>query len=102
MQLHFEHSTPLLGAEVDDCVNGEVRLVEETSDFETVSGVVQLCVDGVWRTTCRSEPTFFLWNTHAADLVCRQLGYSSEGQGQCTHSEYEVIQHHLHRLKQWP
>ena len=98
-----QYCTPLLGAEVENCVNGEVRLVEETSDPETVSGVVQLCIAGAWRTACRSEPTFFLWNSHSAHLVCRQLGYSSEGQS--SHSEYEdilVLQHHLSRCSQWP
>ena len=67
------------------CVNGDVRLIKpDTSDPDRVRGIVQLCVDGVWRTACRSDGNggrwFRRWNTHAANLVCRQLGYNSEGQ----------------------
>ena len=67
-------------------MNGDVRLLEQddTSDPDRVSGVVHLCVDGVWTTACRSRGDhnlwFRIWNTHAANLVCRQLGYSSKGE----------------------
>ena len=42
------------------------------------------------------DQSFNRWNVHAANLVCRQLGYSSRGLYTCTRcTEYEqcVIAH---------
>ncbi len=55
----------------------------ETED--SITGIVQVCINGTWRTACRSAGYppggwYYRWNRHAADLVCRQLGYSGEGE----------------------
>ena len=39
-----------------------------------MNGEVQVCVNGTWGSVC-SRP----WNTTAASVVCRELGFSSYG-----------------------
>ena len=55
-----------------DCNHGDIRL-EGTSNLQ--SGRVELCYDGVWGTVCSRGH----WGRPEAEVICRQLGYSSSG-----------------------
>lgn len=54
-----------------DCVHGDVRLSYTSNPLH---GLVELCYDGVWGTVCSTS-----WYEADAQVVCRQLGYSSAG-----------------------
>ena len=48
-----------------------MRLVDGTDEF---SGRVEVCIGGAWGTVCDDE-----WDTREAAVVCRLLGFSSNG-----------------------
>ena len=54
-----------------ECGNGSVRLVNSSS---TAHGTVEICIDEEWGTICD-----YLWDNRDAEVVCRQLGFSTEG-----------------------
>ena len=56
---------------IDDCVDGEVRLQDGT---HTSNGRVEMCQNGIWGSVCSSG-----WDRIDASVVCRQLGYDTEG-----------------------
>ena len=60
---------------VIDCVGGEdeqnIRLVGGVLPME---GRVEYCMDGEWGTICDDG-----WGDNDAKVVCRQLGYETEG-----------------------
>ena len=66
----------------EECVNGEVRLVNGSSDIQ---GRVEICLDGVFGTVCNEA-----WDNADAAVVCRQLGVNSSKfffykEGLCSH-----------------
>ena len=54
-------------------IEGSLRLMGGTNDYE---GRIEICSGGVWGTVCDD-----LWGPLDALVVCRQLGYSTEGKG---------------------
>ena len=66
--IHYTNSTLL------DCRNEEAKLIDVNGNEGRV-GLVQVCDAGTWYTACRKKG----WNPHAANVVCRQLGYLEQG-----------------------
>ncbi len=63
---------------IDNCTNGDVRLVDGTE----MEGYVEVCIQSVWGTI--SDRYIF---TAEANAICRQLGYT--GQCKCVH-DYNI------------
>ena len=62
-----------LNVPIERCdVEDEIRLVKGNNPLE---GQVEICKQSTWATVCNT-----LWNTAEARVVCRQLGYSSDGE----------------------
>ena len=65
------------------CSEGDIRLVEQEDIFglqkrqlsESMSGRVEVCVEGEWRALCREH-----WDSRDAAVACRQLGFSPYGE----------------------
>ena len=66
---------PSLSVANDGCETGEVRLVGGVANAS--SGVVELCVDGVWGTIC---DRYYEWGHENAAVVCRQLNLPVDGE----------------------
>ena len=54
-----------------NCQDGDVQLVGGLSAHE---GTVEVCIGQRWGTVCDNY-----WSTSDGQVVCRQLGYSTEG-----------------------
>ena len=52
-------------------MDGEVRLRDGT---DISNGRVEICRNGIWGSVCNNA-----WNHIDATVVCRQLGYDTEG-----------------------
>lgn len=64
--INFPHVAP---------TSGQVRLVDIDGNNITYlrrSGVLEVYLDGQWRTVCPSTD----WSSQADDLACQQLGYT--------------------------
>ena len=53
------------------CVTGQLRLAGGNIENE---GRVEICMHNVWGTVCLES-----WGSADATVVCRQLGYSTQG-----------------------
>ena len=54
------------------CIDTDVQLVGGETERE---GRVEMCFNGVWGAVCASG-----WNDIAANIVCKQLGYTSSSE----------------------
>ncbi|XP_019861944.1 PREDICTED: scavenger receptor cysteine-rich type 1 protein M130-like [Amphimedon queenslandica] len=63
------------------CTTGQVRLANGATSNQ---GRVEICINGVWGTVCDD---FWVTNNNAR-VVCRQLGYSTDGARAFTHAYY--------------
>ena len=54
------------------CNHGDVRLVNGSAPNE---GRVEVCVNSIWGTVCDVVG----WGNEDAQVICRQLGYTTEG-----------------------
>ena len=61
-----------------DCDTGDVRLIGGSSNPS--SGLLEVCVNGMWGRVCDYRKEWNHTNTAAASVVCRQLNlpYSSQ------------------------
>ena len=53
------------------CIDGDLRLVNGTSEME---GRIEICLDEAWGTICDN-----LWTTNDGNVACQQLGFSRIG-----------------------
>ena len=60
-----------------NCSTGDVRLVGGDNEYE---GTVEVCMNEVWGSVCRSTYTYSnSWHVQEGQVVCGQLGYQRLG-----------------------
>ena len=73
--MHISHAAP--------CSDGQLRLAGGNIRNE---GRVEICLNNLWGTVCDDS-----WGVADATVVCRELGYSAQGQHMQTET-FLVIQ----------
>ena len=72
-ELHINTSYYLdcLGVHTLNCTHGNVRLESGRNERE---GTLRVCIGGIWGTVCNTG-----WDSRDAAVVCRQLGFPTNG-----------------------
>ena len=58
------------------CSDGDVRLINGFTQYE---GTVEVCLNHVWGSVCRSTNYYNYWGMQEGRVVCGQLGYQRLG-----------------------
>ena len=64
------------GFNYTNCSDGDVRLIGGLNKYE---GTVEVCLNHVWGSVCRSTSSFNYWDVQEGHVVCEQLGYQRLG-----------------------
>lgn len=65
------HISDLSTLESDNCTEGDIRL---RFGPQANQGTVEVCISSFWSSICGNS-----WDSRDAQVVCRQLGYSTLG-----------------------
>ena len=71
MQWYVDSKIPYNASSIAPCTNGQLQLAGGNIVNE---GRVEICINNVWGTVCGDS-----WGRAAATVVCRQLGYPTQG-----------------------
>ena len=66
-----------------ECCDGALRLAGGSVSNE---GRVEVCQSGEWKTVCDNN-----WSENEARVVCRQLGYTTQGSAYMYSLTYNII-----------
>ena len=72
MLIRLKYTLQYFGFHTAPCTTGQLRLAGGNIPNE---GRVEICMINVWGTVCDDS-----WSSNDATVVCRQLGYSTQGE----------------------